>query len=250
MPEEEFVPGVDPGIKVWKLQREALRKHLKTQGKSEFTIPCKSRYDHCYYWENELKTNYINPDEPGKVIEGMHCSLLLSEFKERTTRVSTKEAILIAMNHRHTQFINYLIQDKKVSPNFVISDNKNTLLHYAAGDGDEDKIEYLLKHGAKVNARDIHRRTPMFYGIKLPAILHPVSLLQQLVDFGCNINAVDDRGFSVLHQACLLNDLNFIEFLLKNRVKVAIKDKKGKVALEYAKEVSEVATILCLIRFF
>ena len=236
MPEEDFIPGVDPGIKVWKESRESVRAYILNK-KPEPTIPSKSRYEHRRYWENELHNQYVNPGSSPHV-PGIHSALSLKEFCEIVCQNDTKTSITTAMNHRHINFLEYLLSVKGISVNATVGNNRSTLLHLAAGDGDIDKVKYLLSQGAKTNLKDKHKQTALFLCVNVPRILHPFSIMHLLLDNGCDINARDERGYTVLHQVCILNDLICVELLLKRRVKVGIKDKKGKVAIEYVKKVT------------
>ena len=53
---------------------------------------------------------------------------------------------------------------------------------------------------------------------------------------GAKVDMADNRGFTPLHKACLIGELEIIELLLKSGARVDKRDKKNKFAIEYAPE--------------
>ena len=60
-----------------------------------------------------------------------------------------------------------------------------------------------------------------------------MSQSQLLIDNGAKIDMADNRGFTPLHKACLIGELELIEILLIRGARVDKRDKKNKFAIEY-----------------
>jgi ankyrin repeat protein len=97
--------------------------------------------------------------------------------------------------------------------------NKGTLLHKAAGSGYLVLAEFLLVHGAEVNATDQFRRTPLH----LAADAGHKRLCELLLAKGGDVNAADSKGFTPLHFAAAKGYLAVAETLLAAGAKVNTK---------------------------
>lgn len=153
--------------------------------------------------------------------------------------------------------------------------NKMTALFVAVEQGNVATVRTLLEFGAKINARDDERRTPIMmldddatpelvqlligYGAKIKAVdksnnnvLHhaveyaDAKVLQILIDEGADVNAQNDEGKTPLMIAADEEDIDCIKVLLNADAKVNLRDKEGKTALTVALEndYKEIADLL------
>jgi ankyrin repeat protein len=76
---------------------------------------------------------------------------------------------------------------------------KVTALHNAAGFGPVESVEYLLKAGAKVNARDTRNLSPLFFAL---ATEYPsLKVVRTLIAAGADVNTADSSGDTPLDWA-------------------------------------------------
>lgn len=79
-----------------------------------------------------------------------------------------------------------------------------------------EKSELIIKHFMSVNQGD----EPNYTYIK------------NLIEMGANLEYLDRKfGESILHYACLYNDINLVEILLDSGIDINIKDKQGNTPL-------------------
>ncbi|KAK3391138.1 hypothetical protein B0H63DRAFT_132580 [Podospora didyma] len=108
-----------------------------------------------------------------------------------------------------------------------------TPLHWAAEKGYHDKVEILIRHGAKVDVRHSrHQKIPLHHAAfadSLPAIL---VLLQN----GANIHSRDFRGYTPLH--CAVKNLKSLRALLDAGADPNLKSIMGATPLHLAANMS------------
>jgi ankyrin repeat protein len=143
---------------------------------------------------------------------------------------------VIRNNHEAVRFL--LLQ-----PNIDINvrDSKNqTPLHIAASNSNLfDIAGRLVRRGANVNAQDMFGSTPLHRAAQWNNPRLVVYLLEQTP---VTINIQDNNGNTPLHVAAARGDTKSLKLLLQYGANIHIKNKKGKTALDEAKENQSLAT--------
>ena len=162
----------------------------------------------------------------------------------------------------------------------VIDSIDRRLIHLAAWQGHIDLIEFLAEQGLDVNVVDNEGRTPLLlaacYG-QLGSVrallrlggrksmtkvadrggtpLHQAvggghkDIVSLLLDEGCPINVVDDKGMSLIHYAALYGQIDMmIEMLAGKRLDVNIGDDKGWTPLHLAAGNDQIESVHTLLR--
>lgn len=106
----------------------------------------------------------------------------------------------------------------------------NQELHNATIARDNTRIEYLLKRGAKVNARDTEGMTPLMVAVKSGDL----SIVNGLLAYKANPNLQDGDGWTAAMHAVRLNDANIIRLLAKFKTKFDLVNHDGLTALALA----------------
>lgn len=106
--------------------------------------------------------------------------------------------------------------------NYRLADGK-TALHCASWKGHVEFVAFLIEHGADVDAKDQHGRTPMH-------MTHNAAIARLLHEAGADISARDNRDRTPLHHA--VDDL--AEYLLSVGAEVDPVDKLGRTPLSEA----------------
>uniref|UniRef100_A0A8C1GGF7 Poly [ADP-ribose] polymerase n=1 Tax=Cyprinus carpio TaxID=7962 RepID=A0A8C1GGF7_CYPCA len=107
---------------------------------------------------------------------------------------------------------------------------KSTPLHFAAGFGRRDVVEYLLQHGANVHARDdgglISLHNACSFG--------HAEVVNLLLQHGADANSRDNWNYTPLHEAAIKGKLDVCIVLLQHGAEPTIRNTDGRTALDLA----------------
>ncbi|XP_072522853.1 poly [ADP-ribose] polymerase tankyrase-2-like isoform X2 [Salminus brasiliensis] len=107
---------------------------------------------------------------------------------------------------------------------------KSTPLHFAAGFGYKDVVDYLLKHGADVHARDdgglISLHNACSFG--------HAEVVRHLLRHGADVNSRDNWNYTPLHEAAIKGKIDVCIVLLQHGAELTIRNTDGRTALDLA----------------
>jgi len=117
-----------------------------------------------------------------------------------------------------------------------------TPLHWAAEQRRSEAVSLLLEHGASTSARNLAGSTPLHVAAKLGA----AEVVGVLLAAGADPDAGNLVGLTPVMLAAAGNRLETVELLLAKGADPALRDRRGKPALDYALELDnpEVAEAL------
>ena len=101
-------------------------------------------------------------------------------------------------------------------------------MHFAANEGHDDVVDYLISCKANIEARTGLGRRPLH----IASIRGNIKVVKILYDSGADINALDDEFNTPLHHACEFEFSMIVDFLLERKAKVDIKNYKGLTAID------------------
>ncbi|XP_057335008.1 poly [ADP-ribose] polymerase tankyrase-2-like [Microplitis mediator] len=134
--------------------------------------------------------------------------------------------------------------------NMDIEDEKGrTPLFYAVEYGQSEKVNALLKQGARVNHRDCYGMTSLFMIFKKiltrryekdnlysPEHIRKMEITGMLIRFGANVNQQTTNGdVTPLHLAGARGYDEIVTMLLENGADVNLKDKKERYVVQYCR---------------
>lgn len=117
-------------------------------------------------------------------------------------------------------------------PNRVDDPDKITPLHLCVTLRNDRIAALLLKHNAKVDARNEERETPLM----LASDTGNVEMIRLLLAHTADPNSKDDDGSTPLHWAADADDAGACRLLLERGANALIKDENGRTALDVAME--------------
>ncbi|OWF48042.1 ankyrin repeat and SOCS box protein 8-like [Mizuhopecten yessoensis] len=130
-----------------------------------------------------------------------------------------KSAISYAVSNNHVAMVVFLLESG-CSINSFIPESGYSLLHDACSKENLETVKILLKWRADPNALEMKDRTsPGFFTNK-------IEIHQQLIDYGCDINATSRSGDTVLHMAIIHGNVQLVEFLLNHGALMNAKQAK------------------------
>ncbi len=112
------------------------------------------------------------------------------------------------------------------------SEEKVSVLHFAAMEGNEASIRILLQAGVCVDVRDFQGGTPLHYA----AEQGKVGAMRALLRAGADINAAGNIGATALHCAARKGHMECVKCLLKAKAVINLTNIDGKTALDLAAE--------------
>ncbi|XP_075791247.1 poly [ADP-ribose] polymerase tankyrase-2 isoform X3 [Pelodiscus sinensis] len=107
---------------------------------------------------------------------------------------------------------------------------KSSPLHFAAGFGRKDVVEYLLQSGANVHARDDGGLIPLHNACSFGH----VEVVNLLLHHGADPNARDNWNYTPLHEAAIKGKIDVCIVLLQHGAEPAIRNTDGRTALDLA----------------
>ena len=125
------------------------------------------------------------------------------------------------------------------------SESSSNSIHDEAWSGNVDEVRKCLENGADVNVK--RDQTTVCH---IAALKKNKELMKLLIDNGADLNATDKNGAMPLHVAVPMGDIDMVELLVKEKLKInhqiAAGGYKGMTALDmaYAFKQNEIAELL------
>ena len=187
--------------------------------------------------------NYLNRHM--KLEKNYQSDFLLQEFLSNGLGIFSKEAVRSMINnkgsggytpfHRACGFLLCPVEEieqffKSGADVTIPNDLGKTPLHLASREfwiACPGVVEFLLKNGAPVNAKDIFGETPIYQMKSLP-------LVKVLLDFGADLRLKDKNGRPPLLALMKLKQPKVLQLLLDRGAAVNCTDDYGSTPLHYA----------------
>ncbi len=141
---------------------------------------------------------------------------------------------MIAYKNRYSEVVLYLIK-KGADVNTKYQDG-STLLHRELQTFKGTMTRLLLENGA-----DILIKTDEGYAPIHIATLHKIldlhetrERIDELLQYGADIDQQDNKGRSALHHAVMFGRKNLVKYLTQKGANREIKDDQGQTVMEYA----------------
>lgn len=135
-----------------------------------------------------------------------------------------KTPLHLAAQMGHAEVVAILLEEKREAEINARDKNGGTPLHLAAAAGYAEIVTMLLAGGAKVDAENNDRQTPLHQATQ--------NAVDPLLARGVDINARDSKGQTVLHRASRLNGLPMVQHLFARGADPTLEDKERRRAVE------------------
>lgn len=134
--------------------------------------------------------------------------------------------LMLACKGGHVSTAKYLLTE---GANVDVADkNGRTVLHYAMECGQPDVPNLLMITRGDLNAKDKQGRTPALLAMRSPIMC---DIFRALVRRGVDVDAVDNKGWTLAHEAVANRQMANLESLLKAGVKPDHRDVRGNSPL-------------------
>ncbi|GLV64452.1 hypothetical protein Bmyc01_31220 [Bacillus mycoides] len=143
--------------------------------------------------------------------------------------ISVTQAVISGEKEKIVEIIS---EDRSIVNSY--SEDGWTPLHLAAYFGQKEIASFLLEHGANIHirAKNENENTPLQAAIANKQI----ELVSFLIEKGSDVNAVQNGGWTGLHEAALLGNEDIITLLLEHGANKTTKKNDGKTAFDIAVE--------------
>lgn len=162
----------------------------------------------------------------------------LSEFQDLCKKTNDWKSLLdkegrtflhTVVISKNVDFVEYLI---KLGFNIDAEDKEyKTPLFYAILSGSREVVLYLLGNKCKVNIKDVNGMCPLMICLRK----HYFEIADDLLLFNANINFKRDNGYTVLHDAVSSEDLESIQWILKQKIKFNYNQKDSSDQTAFVK---------------
>lgn len=225
MPEEPFVPGVDPGLKSWLQMRSSL-KEARLKGQQFETITSRIKYKSRLFWNTQIPRG--TPSDDTSIFKSPQISSPCRDDDEsdsenvddrstaipcpdmekfiammETPSMKCREIVNAVVSAQHLRFLEYVISESDFDLNSR-DEHGQTMLIVATMLGDFEKVEFLLTNtdggGLELNTRDNIGQTALHMAMTNPARFHPPKLATMLIEHGADVNIQCNRGHTPLHR--------------------------------------------------
>lgn len=129
-------------------------------------------------------------------------------------RVPTLTDVLIAAQRGTPAQLMHLLESGGVDVN-VTDHQKNTLLMYAAENGNLPTLNALIEHGADINLQNIHKNTALHFAVKKNHLPVVTRLLEKA---DLNLNATNSKGNTPLMLSILYKNSPVTALLLRPEI--------------------------------
>jgi len=103
-------------------------------------------------------------------------------------------------------------------------------LHWAASEGNKDKVFQLVRDGADIEATDEMGWTPLM----IACSAGHEEIVEYLVSKGADMNAANSTGQSALHYAASRDRLTIAKYLIESGAHINLRDKLNQTPLHRA----------------
>ena len=240
MQEEEFVPGLDPGLVAWLRMREQSREIKEAQGGTALKISVISDV------RGKLQRKWIDEYFGHENEERVHLEQYKGMILASEHHMIPRHDLLALASSKSSPLYTELLIEARFDLNLPLNIFGRTMLHQACYEGDVNKISYLLTKGMHVNAKDEKGNTPLHLTMKPVSTAHPIVIIENLLRYKAQVNCKNKRGQSPLHLACILHDKELIKLLVDRKARLHEMDDKGLMPIDHVREAhkKEIMTIM------
>lgn len=136
-------------------------------------------------------------------------------------------AIHLAVTFGHVSLVRHLLKYVDLTRIDLIRDGHSTLLHAAAFLGEPTMVQLLIDAGCNVEARNESGCTPLMDAADFGRTLS----IDPLLNANANIDAIEINGRTALHFAAKAAHHSFVQKLLRYNANTTIQDKQGNTPL-------------------
>lgn len=155
---------------------------------------------------------------------------LITELAQATTEPAILNNLLIIATTQADNSTTELLAKNAVVNKDFLDQNGYSALHYAAIQGDIEKVNTLLKNGADINIKNKYGNTPLHAAV----ILKRTDVIKSLLEKGADVNAQDIYGNTAAHFAADAGDHEAIDLLHAKNADFTIQDHDGFTTLDHA----------------
>jgi ankyrin repeat protein len=219
--------AIFPAKKALNKHIEAIKKVAKTEDKLASKL---EQLQKAINIKREIDYDKENVDSSTLTQNSNKINNLITELAQATQEPAIlNNLLIIATTQADNSTTELLAKNAVVNKDFIDQDGYSAL-HYAAIQGDIEKVNSLIAKGANINSQDKHGNTPLHTAV----ILKKTEAIKLLLDNGAEVDTQDTHGNTAAHFAADAGDQATIELLQKKNADFTIEDHDGFTTLDHA----------------
>lgn len=155
--------------------------------------------------------------------------------------------LFLAVKTNNVKILEVFTNDASIKKTLSTTTNSlgDSLLHVAVSKGFFDSVQFLIKSGVAINAKNIYGETPLYQA----ASMGNIDLLTFLIKSGADIKSQTVTGDTILHHAASLGNTPIARYLLAGKYGLLINEinSKGETPLHKAALAGKCAMLKFLI---
>ncbi|XP_076061664.1 death-associated protein kinase 1-like isoform X2 [Oratosquilla oratoria] len=176
---------------------------------------------------NRLSRSAKLRSQSGELLDSKSSAITLREDQDASFVLSALVAAVEEGNLAGLEKLFSVAQNIDVN---MANKHGESVVHLAAGLGEMDALELLVKKGGSVDAMDAQGDTPLHWASRQGH----ANIIGFLIQQGAQINSQNKNGESCLHVACRYGHTSVVQTLCMSNMNIDLQDDHGESALHIA----------------
>lgn len=174
---------------------------------------------------------------------GLAEKLLLKKAEPSSIDKQGYSVLFYAVKHNEFDLVKQLLIISTSDINKPFPKGMSPLM-LAAGNGYTELSDFLIKQGAKIEAKDNFDRTALMYAVRYGHF----SIVDNLLKRGAKLNSQNKQGLTALMLAASIGQRTSFNLLIQHKPNLSLVDEQGRTALFHSVDAGQTEMVQVLIK--